>query len=381
MARNLFGPMGAFSNSAPATTAPQTQANPTQSSEPDVFGIARKYRIPPNIIIALQERGEDPEKAAQSIIAGLDAGKSFEDIVPKAVRIRASDIADEIEGITPEGGMGKALGVGIDVVQQGFGSALEGAGRSLGIDSLARYGARVAEDNAAEAASGARGLTGLGDVDGVGSAGSYVSETLAQQVPQLATSLGPVAAGAAIGSVVPGIGTAIGAGVGLGVAGIGNIAQFYGMNRERQKEANPGEEVNELAAFGTAIPQAATDLASDVLMHKRACRLPTPMQAGNIWNPRLPVALSAARLAVFAARFPARLGPRRRRPPPIPLPKLPQPRWRFPRQPTAAPYSFRTPVAMQGRTPPRTWLLPVASGRRSTNPKGRLRGPRNLRPT
>lgn len=282
MARNLFGPMGAFSNSAPATTAPQTQSNQPKSSEPDVFGIARKYRIPPNIIIALQERGEDPEKAAQSIIAGLDAGKSFEDIVPKAVRIRASDIADEIEGITPEGGMGKALGVGIDVVQQGFGSALEGAGRSLGIDSLERYGARVAEDNAAEAASGARGLTGLGDVDGVGSAASYASETLAQQVPQLATSLGPVAAGAAIGSVVPGIGTALGAGVGLGVAGIGNIAQFYGMNRERQKEANPGEEVNELAAFGTAIPQAATDLASDVLIATPLGLGPKALQTGNM---------------------------------------------------------------------------------------------------
>lgn len=282
MARNLFGPMGAFSNSAPATTAPQTQSNQPKSSEPDVFGIARKYRIPPNIIIALQERGEDPEKAAQSIIAGLDAGKSFEDIVPKAVRIRASDIADEIEGITPEGGMGKALGVGIDVVQQGFGSALEGSGRSLGIDSLERYGARVAEDNAAEAASGARGLTGLGDVDGVGSAASYASETLAQQVPQLATSLGPVAAGAAIGSVVPGIGTALGAGVGLGVAGIGNIAQFYGMNRERQKEANPGEEVNELAAFGTAIPQAATDLASDVLIATPLGLGPKALQTGNM---------------------------------------------------------------------------------------------------
>ncbi|MEO9632361.1 MAG: PLxRFG domain-containing protein [Sulfitobacter sp.] len=117
-------------------------------------------------------------------------------------------------------------------------------------------------------------------MDGVGSGVSYAGETVAQQVPQLATSMGPVAAGAAIGSVVPGIGTLAGAGAGAAAAVAANIAQMYGFNRERQKEENDGE-VNEGAAFGTAIPQATIDVASDALILAPLGLGPKALQAGN----------------------------------------------------------------------------------------------------
>jgi hypothetical protein len=269
MARNLFGPMGVFSTPAdrlaqqPAQSAPTTVGQPVQ---PDSSAIAQKYRIPRNILQVYEERGEDPEEAARKITAELDAGKSFEDIVPKAVRIRASDIADEIRGVQPKGGFGKAVGVGVDSIQQSIGSAVEGLGRSTGIEGLQTYGARVAEDNAAEAASGARGLTGLGDIDGIGSAGSYVSELAGQQAPQMGVSLAGAGAGALAGSAFGPVGTVVG-GIAGGLAS--SIPLFYGQNRERQKEAMAAEgvpvQVDEGAAFLTSLPQAGLDTFANLL--------------------------------------------------------------------------------------------------------------------
>lgn len=278
MADTILGPMGVMSGPADAQRNNPSDQAPVKM---DVGAIAQKYRLPRNVLMALEEQGEDPEAKAAEISNALKEGKALEDVVPYASLVRATDIADEIEGVEPQGGLGAAFGAGVDNLQQAYGSAAEGVGRSLGIDSLEEYGAEVAENNAAEARSKSRGLTGLSDVDGIGSGASYAGETVAQQVPQLATTVGPVAAGAAVGSIVPGVGTIAGGAIGGAAALAANIAQFYGFNRERQKEENDGD-VNEGRAFGTAIPQAGIDLASDALILSPLGLGPKALQTGNI---------------------------------------------------------------------------------------------------
>ena len=279
MADSVLGPMGAM-RPAPSN-APQQDIMVTDGP-PDVVKLSRKFNVPRNVLMALEERGEDPSKAAESIASAIKEGRTIEDVVPYAALVRAGDIADEIEGVEPEGGLRKAFGAGIDNLQSAYGSAMEGAGRTLGIDAVEEAGARIAEDNAAEAASKSRGLTRMEDVDGLGSGGSFVAETVAQQVPQLGSTVGPVAAGAGIGSLVaPGPGTAVGALAGGAVAFAQNLAQMYGFNRTRQKEENDGV-VDEGKAFGTAIPQAGIDLASDALVLTPLGLGPKSLQAGSI---------------------------------------------------------------------------------------------------
>ena len=206
MTNSVLGPMGVMSG--PGAVQPENTTPVTK----DVGAIAQKYRIPRNILMALEENGDDPEAKASEIATALKSGKAIEDVVPYASLMRASDIADQLEGIAPQGGLKNAIGAGVDNLQQAYGSAVEGVGRSLGIDGMADYGAGVAENNAAEARSKSRGLTGMSDVDGLGSGASFVGETVAQQVPQHGNNAGPVAAGAAIGYVVaPGVGTLAGA--------------------------------------------------------------------------------------------------------------------------------------------------------------------------
>jgi hypothetical protein len=173
------------------------------------------------------------------------------------------------------GGLGSAFGVGVDILQQGYGSAVEGFGASTGLDFLRDYGARVAEENKQQVAEATPGLTGYEDVDDIGSALSFYGQTLAQQVPQLGVSLaggyGGAKLGGALGSIVPGVGTAVGAAIG-GVGGsiLANIPYFYGDNRERQKEVieetGSNAEVSEGAAFLTSLPQAALDGLVDRLL-------------------------------------------------------------------------------------------------------------------
>jgi hypothetical protein len=181
------------------------------------------------------------------------------------------EVAAEEDG----GGLGSALGVGVDILQQGYGSAVEGLGVSTGLDFLRDYGSRVAEENKQQVAEATPGLTGYEDVEDVGSALSFYGQTLAQQVPQLGVSLaggyGGAKLGGALGSIVPGVGTAVGAAIGgIGGSILANIPYFYGDNRERQKEVieatGSNAEVSEGAAFLTSLPQALFDGLVDRLL-------------------------------------------------------------------------------------------------------------------
>lgn len=197
----------------------------------------------------------------------------------------------------PQGGLGSAFGVGVDTLQQGYGSTLEGIGSILGVEGIQRYGQKVAETNAREAAEKAQALTGREDIDSFGSAVSFFGETLAQQVPQLGVSLGGAAAGAMAGSAIPVVGTAAGAIIG-GVAA--NLPFFYGQNRERQKEAielGLRTEVDEGAAFLTALPQAALDTIVDRLMIGKVVN-PEFIRAGGIFTRAVKGATAGAAVEV-----------------------------------------------------------------------------------
>ena len=147
---------------------------------------------------------------------------------------------------------------GIDVIQQATGSTLEGIGRITGAEGLEEYGAEVAERNRLEAQSRARGEGALG----------YYAQVLGEQAPQLAIGaaglgIAALAAPAAVVGAVPAFIIAAGA------AALTQIPLFYGLNRERQKEAiDQGlrTEVNEGAAFFSSIPQAALEGIADKLL-------------------------------------------------------------------------------------------------------------------
>ena len=184
---------------------------------------------------------------------------------------RAIEAAEEAEFAAREskrGAFGRGIDIGTDLVAQATGSALEGIGSLLGLEGLEEYGAEVALENEAEMQRKARFQTRFDDIEGVGDFGSYLTGIAAESAPQMgATLTGALAGGkggAAIGTAfAPGIGTAIGAGIGAIGGGIAAaLPFFYGMNRERQKDAierGLKTEVSEGAAALTAIPQATLD--------------------------------------------------------------------------------------------------------------------------
>jgi len=172
---------------------------------------------------------------------------------------RAIEAAEEAELAAREskrGAFGRGIDIGTDRIAQATGSALEGIGSLLGLEGLEEYGAEVALENEADAQRKARFQTRFDDIEGIGDFGSYLTGIAAESAPQMGATL----TGAAIGTAfAPGIGTAIGTAIG-GIAA--SLPFFYGMNRERQKDAieqGLKTEVDEGAAILGALPQSALD--------------------------------------------------------------------------------------------------------------------------
>lgn len=165
-----------------------------------------------------------------------------------------------------EGGFGRAVSAGVDQLQIGYGSAIEGLGKSIGLEGLENYGSDVVDKNKTEFAEKTKGFTRLEDADSFGDYATFYAETLGQQVPQLGSTLAGAGAGAAAGSLAGPVGTFVG-GIAGGLAA--NIPYFYGDNREAQKEAierGIRTEMNEGSAFLYSIPQASLDLIVDRLL-------------------------------------------------------------------------------------------------------------------
>ena len=158
--------------------------------------------------------------------------------------------------------LGRGASVGIDVLQQMYGSALEGIGKVTGIEGLRDYGASVVETNEQQIAEKQQDFTRREDIgkDGsyVGDSFSFYGETLGQNLPQLGTSIGAGLIGQAA-IPIPGVGFVVG-------ALAANLPFFYGSHRERQKEAveqGIRTELDEGTAALYAIPAAALDTLVD----------------------------------------------------------------------------------------------------------------------
>lgn len=155
--------------------------------------------------------------------------------------------------------LGRGASVGIDVLQQMYGSALEGVGKVTGIEGLRDYGASVVETNQEQIEEKQKAFTQRQDVGSVGDAFSFYGETLGQNLPQLGTSIGAGLATQALLPFAPGVGFLVG-------ALASNIPFFYGSHRERQKEAieqGKRTELDEGTAFMYSLPSAALDTVVD----------------------------------------------------------------------------------------------------------------------
>ena len=188
-------------------------------------------------------------------------GASEEDIINFAFEQYQLGLQQE-EDEDEEGGFFDAIGLGVDVLQQQLGSAVEGIGEATGIDSLTEYGREVVENNEKEIAENSAGMTSfdeLAEDPSFGEAWKFYKEQLGQQVPQLAGSLGVATAGGALAGP-------LGAVAG---AAIGYLPVFYGQHRESQKEAidrGLRTEMDEGAALLSAIPSASLDFIVDRLL-------------------------------------------------------------------------------------------------------------------
>mgnify|MGYP003147282547 CR=1 FL=1 len=209
-----------------------------------------------------------PVQLPDGTIVNIDHAENAEqDAILQLARQYYDELPEEIQPETLDTStFGRGFSRGIDTVQLGYSSALEGIGKVTGLEGLEKFGAESARAQEEQLAEAEPSATRRQDVEDIRSGARFVAETAAEQIPTLATTLAGVGAGAAIGTAaipIPIVGTTIG-GLAGGIAA--NIPFFYGMNREAQKDAveqGIKTEVSEGAAALYAIPQAALDVIAD----------------------------------------------------------------------------------------------------------------------
>jgi len=216
-------------------------------------------------------------------IAGVEpTPEELQRINENIARLDGQPTEDLVETDESRGFFG-ALGGGIDTLQLGLGSAVEGLGKSTGVEWLEEVGEGIVETQKEDLKKSGANATRLDDVQDIGSAFDFFKETLGEQVPQLASTIGASAAGGAIGSVLGPGGMIVGTVAG-GLAA--NLPFFYGMNREAQKEeveAGRKAEIDEGVAALTAIPQSLLDLIADRILIGRVIN-PKFLGGGGIFS-------------------------------------------------------------------------------------------------
>ena len=84
--------------------------------------------------------------------------------------------------------IGQAFGRGVDTLQLGFGSALEGLGKTTGLEFLEEFGEEVVETNKQQLSESEQYATRLDDVKDIGSGLDFFGQTLAEQSTQLGST-------------------------------------------------------------------------------------------------------------------------------------------------------------------------------------------------
>jgi hypothetical protein len=210
-------------------------------------------------------------ESIQSIQRRREEGKERRRSELEELRRRAAE-SSEIFEESKRGSVARGLDIGTDLIAQATGSGLEGIGRVLGLEGLEEYGAEVALENEAEIQRKSRYQTKFDDIEGAGDFFSYLGGVAAESAPATAAGIAGGIAAAAAAPLV-GVGAVV---AGITGATLANLPFFYGMNRERQKEAiEQGfkTEVDEGAAFLTALPQALLDGIVDRLLVGGASKL------------------------------------------------------------------------------------------------------------
>ena len=117
--------------------------------------------------------GDTPnEVETQAIINALQSSQAREPSVPSPL---TTDDA-------PGSAFGMGLSSGIDVVQTGYLSALEGLGKVTGLEGLEEYGAEGVAEQERQLAEAEPYATRRQDVEGLGSGLTFVGETIGEQV-------------------------------------------------------------------------------------------------------------------------------------------------------------------------------------------------------
>ena len=137
----------------------------------------------------------------------------------RAIRYRASKRTPPEADRPPSTSFPEAVGRGVDVAQMLVFGALEATGEALGMEPLITAGREGRHRNEAQMASGAP-RSAFTEIRSPGDFGQWAKEIIGEQIPIMAPRLAGAATGAAIGSMVPGIGTTLGALVGAFVPGL-----------------------------------------------------------------------------------------------------------------------------------------------------------------
>ena len=97
-----------------------------------------------------------------------------------------------VEEETPEESsiFGQAVGRGVDLIQEVLGSAIEGIGKTTGIEAIEDYGAEVVENNDKEIQENSDKAVRLKDINDIGSFFDWTASTLGEQLPNLGYTLG-----------------------------------------------------------------------------------------------------------------------------------------------------------------------------------------------
>lgn len=156
---------------------------------------------------------------------------------------------------------GEAVGRGVDIAQQLGYAALEATGEAIGADSITRVGREGRQRNQAQIAA-APARASIFDISSPGELGQWLKETIGEQIPIMVPSLAGGVAGAALGSVVPGVGTTIG-----GLIGAFAPSLVMGVGETQTSIKERGEdESSPAAAFvgGTAVAALDTILPGKI---------------------------------------------------------------------------------------------------------------------